>query len=196
MWNPDNYDDRAIGPMGLHDAYLLDAICRYIRPRVAIEYGGLLGHSLDVMAPYCGLVISVDDNASVALRAIAEKVGNAKVIQTDMTYYEPYYAGIEDNSIDLALFDASHILKQSIAAFKNLTPSLSPKALILVHDTGDWYTGELPPQWEAWKENRATFLEHDRNFVRYLRQQGFLDITFESSDHLRHGYTVLKKPNW
>ncbi len=46
-WDMTKYDDRAIGPMGLHDAILLDAICSYVRPKVVLEYGGLLGHSLN-----------------------------------------------------------------------------------------------------------------------------------------------------
>lgn len=194
MWNPDNYDDRAIGPMGLHDAYLLDAICRYVRPKVALEFGGLLGHSLSVMAEHCDTVISVDDNAHQLLYDAASKYGNVQVIKGDMRTYGIINNGIE---LDLVLFDASHLYGDNVAAFSNIEPILSPKALILIHDTGDWYTGELPPQWEAFQKERSIFLEHDRKFVRYLRcVKGYSDTTFESSDHLRHGYTILKKPSW
>jgi predicted O-methyltransferase YrrM len=192
MWQGKVFDDRAIGPMGEADAYLLDAICRYIKPRIAIEYGGLLGHSLAVMAPHCGLVISVDDNAGEALQEAAKKAGNAEVVKGKMEEYDPVYDGVKPE-VDLVFFDASHLYKDNVAAYENVKPVLSPEALILVHDTGDWYKGELPPQWEAWKERRAEYLVHDRQFVEYLREkEGYRDVTFSSTRNLRHGITVLK----
>ncbi len=193
-WNPADYDDRAIGPMGLHDAHLLDAICRYVRPKVALEYGGLLGHSLAVMSDWCGHIISVDDNAGEALRAAAEKAGNATVFKSDMKDFDPWFHGFKQ--IDLVLFDASHLFNDYRLTFEKIEPLLTERCAILVHDTGDWFLGELPPQWDAWKEHRATFLEEDREFVRYLRSKGWSDVTFESPDHLRHGYTMLTKPRW
>lgn len=194
MWNPEKYDDRAIGPMGLHDAYLLEAICKYVRPRIALEFGGLLGHSLSVMAGYCDKVISVDDNAHQLLYDVAVHYPNVAIFKSDMRVFYPNEFGID--RIDLVLFDASHLYNDSITTFRNIEKYLSPKALILVHDTGDWKTDDLPPQWEAFKTDRAVLLEHDRKFVRFLRGHGYLDITFESSEHLRHGYSVLKKIEW
>lgn len=196
MWNPENYDDRAIGPMGLHDAHLIDAICRYIRPRVALEYGGLLGHSLAVMSEWCGWIISVDDNAGEALQAAAAKAGNAVVVKAKMQDFDPNEFGIRQ--LDLVLFDASHLLADNTAAFEMIEPWLTQRAVILVHDTGEWYNGPdpLPPQWAAWVEHREALLEGDRGFVRYLRGKGWSDVTFESPDHLRHGYTMLTKPRW
>ncbi len=99
-------------------------------------------------------------------------------------------------TIDLVLFDASHLYTDCRDAYQRIESRLAPDALILVHDTGDWYTGELPPQWAAWKGHRATYLEEDRRFVRYLRKEGYSDITFGTNEHLRHGYTVLMKPQW
>lgn len=194
MWNPENYDDRAIGPMGLHDAYLLDAICRYVRPKVALEYGGLLGHSLSVMTEHCGQVISVDDNAHQLLYDAANKFDNIRIVKSKMQEFDP----LEDclSPVDLVLFDASHIYDHSVEAFELIKQGLSDNPILLVHDTGDWYTGELPPQWLEWQEHRNIYLQHDRKFVGYLREQGYSDITFQSSDHLRHGYTVLMKPQW
>lgn len=194
MWNPENYDDRAIGPIGLADAYLLSAICRYLQPRIAIEYGGLLGHSLAVMAEHCGFVISVDDNAGVALREMAKKVSNARVVQSDMSFYEP--ADSVESIVDLVLIDAAHLYDDNVAAYENVLPVLSSDAVILVHDTGDWKTDDLPPQWAAWVEHRAMFLEHDRKFVRYLREKGYSDVTFGTARHLRHGITVLQRRTW
>lgn len=195
MWDAANYDDRAIGPMGLHDAYLLDAVCRYVRPQVALEYGGLLGHSLRVMAPYCGLVVSVDDNCGQSLQDAATLVGNAWAVQCDMKNYEPSQ---HVTGIDLILFDASHLYADYVAAYEKCVPLLQSRTVILVHDTGEWPPEgtPLPPQWEAWKEHRATYLEEDREFVRYLRTQGWSDVTFENPDSLRHGYTMLTKPRW
>lgn len=194
MWDADNYDDRAIGPMGLHDAYLLDALCRYICPRVALEYGGLLGHSLRVMAPYCEALVSVDDNCGSALVAAAKDTRNARAVKCDMRTYDPVADGYQ--RLDLILFDASHLFDDNLAAYSKCVPLLQPRTVILVHDTGEWYTGELPPQWEAWKEHRDEFLQEDRKFVRYLRTEGWNDVTFENPNALRHGYTMLTKPRW
>lgn len=194
MWSPDNYDDRAIGPMGLHDAILLDAICRYVRPKVALEYGGLLGHSLSIMAECCGQVISVDDNAHQLLYDAANRFDNVSIVKAKMQEFSPI--AITPSAIDFVLFDASHIYEHSVAAFEQVNWVLSDNPILLVHDTGDWYKGELPPQWAEWQEHREIYLQHDRKFVRYLRGQGYSDVTFESSDHLRHGYTVLMKRKW
>lgn len=196
QWNPADYDDRAIGPLGLHDAHLLDAICRYVRPRTYLEYGGLLGHSLAVAAPHCGIVVSVDDNAGTALWDKATRAGNARVVKGDMAVYDPVADGLRD--VDLVFVDASHLFTDCMAAYERFAPVLSPRALILVHDTGDWPPPgtPLPPQWEAWKHHRAHFLGHDRAFVRALREFGWADVTFGTPDHLRHGITVLSRPTW
>lgn len=195
MWNPANYNDDAIGPMGLHDAYLLDAICRYTKPKVALEYGGLLGHSLAVLSTHCEQVISVDDNAHQILQDAATVAGNARVVKAKMQEYDPVADGVP--RLDFVLIDASHLYADNIAAYNKFKPLLSKFALILIHDTGEWYTGELPPQWAGWAERRTTYVTEDRAFVCYLREsEGWNDITFQSSDHLRHGYTVLAKPTW
>lgn len=193
-WDPSHYNDSAIGPMGLHDAYLLDAICRYIRPKVALEYGGLLGHSLSVMAPYCGRVISVDNIAHQSMYDAASRYNNVHIVKGDMRLYDPKTNNMDE--INLVLFDASHLCTDYIKAYQNIKSILSSKSLILVHDTSDWFKGVLPTQWEWFKEEREILTQQDRKFVVYLREEGYNDITFESDEHLRHGYTVLKKCNW
>jgi hypothetical protein len=107
------------------------------------------------------------------------------------TYQPP-----EGIKFDLVLFDASHVYDDSVKTFTNIETYLSPKVLILVHDTGNWREKDLPPDWSSFKLGREIILKNERDFIRFLRTQGYSDVSFESSEHLRHGYTILKKLDW
>ncbi len=195
MWDESKFSDEAIGPIGLHDARLLSAICAYVKPRIVIEYGGLLGHSLSVFATHAEFVISVDEHAGVALQEAAKKAGNAQVVKGKMEEYDPVKDGVKAE-VDLIFVDAAHLLDKNIACYEKVCPLLSPHAMILVHDTGPWKETDLPPQWAGWVKPRAELLSHDRSFVLYLRGEDYRDVTFGTNRHLRHGITVCMKPQW
>merc|ERR1712224_497830 len=43
---------------------------------------------------------------------------------------------VEFRLVDVVLFDAGHLVEYSLTAFEKVLPSLSPTALVAVHDTG------------------------------------------------------------
>jgi len=185
-----HYDDRVLGPIQKADACLLAAVCNYMRPEAAIEYGCLEGHSAAVLARFCKRLFCVEiDHARQGLCHVIDKNPNITHVHASMTEWVPP----EDvKDIGLVYFDASHKCEDSLAAYDILEFRLSPTALLICHDTGDWcdpYPNEDFKKFTARKET----VDGEREFVRCLFQRGWQAIAFGCTTQFRHGLTILQR---
>lgn len=183
-----DYDDASRGPLGRADAALLGAILNYVRPRTAVEYGSLDGHSTAVLARFADTVYAVEREIRPGLRDAAAANPNVAVCNQSMRDFVPP-AGTE---VGVCYYDASHDFEDSKAAYLKIKPFLAPECLIVIHDTGTWND---PDAWGAdFRPVREAAVRGERAFVGWLqRQDCWTPVSFASRRAFRHGLTVLQR---
>merc|ERR1719443_956295 len=85
-------------------------------------------------------VFSYDIGAYPNIAALEDADPRFTFVLKSQADFEPEDIG--GRTVDIALFDAGHLVEYSLVAFERVLPSLSPTAIVAVHDTGahvlDW----------------------------------------------------------
>ncbi|CAE7241890.1 lig-1 [Symbiodinium sp. CCMP2592] len=143
-----------LGPVQDDEALLLYSLVRALRPRTIVEFGTSNGFSaLNWMHAIAedpdARVFSYDILPYPAARALEDSDPRFLFHQKSQADFEP--ADVDGRPIDVAFFDAGHLIEYSLKAFERLRPALAPNALVAVHDTGlhvrDFGSG-APPEAE------------------------------------------------
>ncbi|CAE7705267.1 lig-1 [Symbiodinium sp. CCMP2456] len=144
-----------LGPVQDDEALLLYSLVRALRPRTIVEFGTSNGFSaLNWMHAIAedpdARVFSYDILPYPAARALEDSDPRFFFHQKSQADFEP--ADVDGRPIDVAFFDAGHLIEYSLKAFERLHPALAPNALVAVHDTGlhvrDFGSG-APPEEEG-----------------------------------------------
>ncbi|MDG7041492.1 MAG: class I SAM-dependent methyltransferase [Nitrososphaerota archaeon] len=195
-----SFDDYAQGPMQRDEALLLYALVKTVDPKTIVEFGFFLGNSainfLKSMSRDARLYsFDIWDVSKQAATQIKDP--RFKFIFKSQTDFEP--ADIDNNTVNLAFFDAAHDFDLNVTTFAKLKDSLAEKALIVVHDTGAWYVNPKGFKTEEgyFLNGSATTYIHrpgERKFVNYIKTNGGFDqIHLHSTSKFRHGLTILQK---
>ncbi|CAE8682326.1 unnamed protein product [Polarella glacialis] len=110
-----------------------------MRPRTIVEFGTSNGFSainwLHAIADDPeARVFSYDILPYPSATVLEDADPRFRFLQKSQTDFEP--ADIEGRPVEVALFDAGHLVEYSLKAFELIRPSLSPTAIVAVHDTG------------------------------------------------------------
>merc|ERR1719443_2874448 len=79
-------------------------------------------------------VFSYDIGAYPNIAALEDADPRFTFVLKSQADFEPEDIG--GRTVDIALFDAGHLVEYSLVAFERLLPSLSPTAIVAIHDTG------------------------------------------------------------
>lgn len=130
-------------------------------------------------------VFSYDILPYPAARALEDSDPRFFFHQKSQADFEP--ADVDGRPIDVAFFDAGHLIEYSLKAFERLRPALAPNALVAVHDTGlhvrDFGSG-APPEEEGLPFSEESCALRPGGAARCYR---FRDCQGESDVH---GYCV------
>ncbi|CAE7463514.1 unnamed protein product [Symbiodinium pilosum] len=144
-----------LGPVQDDEALLLYGLVRALRPRTIVEFGTSNGFSaLNWMHAISDCpdarVFSYDILPYPAARALEDSDPRFMFHQKSQADFEP--ADVDGRPVDVAFFDAGHLIEYSLKAFERLRPSLAANAIVAVHDTGlhvrDFGSG-APPEEEG-----------------------------------------------
>lgn len=129
-----------LGPVQDDEALLLYSLVRVMRPRTILEFGTSNGFSSinwlyaiadDPEARVFSYDILPYPNALLLEDADPRFV----FVQKSQADFDP--ADIDGRPVDIAFFDAGHLVEYSVKAFERVVEfSLSPQAIVAVHDTG------------------------------------------------------------
>lgn len=193
--NP-NKENIHLGPVMKSEEQLLGAICNLIDPKVIVEFGFYNGTSAKAMLESCDWDTKMYSYDILDRKEIAKIVDiRHTFIQKDMKLFEA--SDISNQNIDLVFFDASHELNDTIVAYERIKPLLTPKSIILVHDTGA-YREEVfnPSQLDYIKKVENSIVYHcpdEHIFIQKLKDQGYNVINFTCLSKIRHGIAVLQR---
>lgn len=128
-----------LGPVQDDEALLLYGIVRTVRPRTIVEFGTSHGFSalnwLHAIADDPDArVYSYDILPYPAAQALEDS--DPRFIFHGKSQADFEAADVENRLVELAFFDAGHLVEYSLRAFERLLPSLTMNAIIAVHDTG------------------------------------------------------------
>lgn len=128
-----------LGPLQDDEALLLYSLVRAVRPRTILEFGTSHGFSaINWMHAIAddpeARVFSYDILPYPTPLAIEDADTRFVFIQKSQADFDP--SDIDGRPIDVAFFDAGHLVEYSLQAFERIRPVLSPVAIIAVHDTG------------------------------------------------------------
>lgn len=128
-----------LGPVQDDEALLLYGLVRATRPRTIVEFGTANGFSAmnwmhaiadDVEAR----VYSYDILPYPSAVALEDADPRFIFLQKSQADFEA--SDVDFRVVDLAFFDAGHLIEYSLKAFERLLGSLGPTAIVAVHDTG------------------------------------------------------------
>lgn len=128
-----------LGPVLDDEALLLYGLVRVMRPKTIVEFGTSNGFSALNWMHAIGddpeaRVYSYDILPYPVARTLEDADPRFVFWQKSQADFEP--ADVDFRSVDIAFFDAGHLLEYSVKAFERVLQSLSPAALVAVHDTG------------------------------------------------------------
>ncbi|CAJ1417784.1 unnamed protein product, partial [Effrenium voratum] len=128
-----------LGPVQDDEALLLYGLVRALRPRTIVEFGTSHGFSalnwLHAIAddPQA-LVHSYDILPYPSAQALEDS--DPRFIFHGKSQADFEASDVAPRLVDVAFFDAGHLVEYSLKAFERLLPALAPNAIIAVHDTG------------------------------------------------------------
>lgn len=128
-----------LGPVQDDEALLLYALARAARPRTIVEFGTSNGFSAMNWMHAVGddpeaRVYSYDILPYGSARTLEDADARFVFLQKSQADFDP--GDIDFRPIDVAFFDAGHLLEYSMKAFERILGSLGPAAIVAVHDTG------------------------------------------------------------
>jgi len=201
-------DKNAIGPLQQPEALLLFALVRTIVPTTILEFGFYHGHSafnfLKAMAPDAHLY-SFDFAPESAHIAKTDFPKDARFHFLYKSQAEFCHADVENRTIDLVFFDASHDFRLNQQTFELVLQWLSKDAIICIHDTGVWHKdhfSSIHSEFAKQKNNKDWLTEStyahqndERIFVNWIAHEypHFQCIHAHSVRALRHGISILQQ---
>eukprot|EP00928_Gymnodinium_smaydae_P011678 TRINITY_DN14281_c0_g1_i2.p1 TRINITY_DN14281_c0_g1~~TRINITY_DN14281_c0_g1_i2.p1 ORF type:complete len:642 (+),score=108.71 TRINITY_DN14281_c0_g1_i2:57-1982(+) len=128
-----------LGPVQDDEALLLYALVRATRPKTIVEFGTANGFSGVNWLHAIGddpeaLVFSYDILPYPAARNLEDADHRFVFVQKSQADFAA--SDVNQRPVDVAFFDAGHVVEYSLLAFERLLPSLTPTAIVAVHDTG------------------------------------------------------------
>lgn len=200
-------EEGAIGPLQRDEAMAFFGIIKTLRPKTVVEFGFFHGHSafnfLCALSPDAHLYsYDVDDES--AYRATTEMSYESRLtfIHKSQTNFTP--SDIDNRIIDFVFFDAAHLLHLNTETFNKILPSLSPTAIIAIHDTGLWEKKYLTDQHHThinaanskWlTDDLCAHQPEERDFVEWIiaNHPQFGAIHLHSTNTLRHGFSLIQR---
>jgi predicted O-methyltransferase YrrM len=199
-------EEEACGPIQREEALLLFALVRVLRPRVVVEFGLHRGHSslnFVLALPPGGELHSYDiteSAAQIASRLFGGVAGFHYHHKSQESFSTEDVGGKE---IDFVLLDAAHDLSLNVATFEKLRPSLAPRAILAIHDTGTWGRAHMRPEHLAWAADRPDGWLSAEEYVPWNEERRFVNwlldahpelsqLHLHSDRTLRHGLTLLQ----
>lgn len=197
-----SFETYSLGPVQRNEALFLYSLAKVVNPKTIVEFGFLLGHSavnfLRAM-PSDGRLFSYDISNSAM--QYSRRIHDKRFTFVLKSQAEFDSSDIEGRTVDLAFFDAAHDFDLNVVTMTKLVPSLSPQAIVAVHDTGAWH-GDL----RGWETPEGYFIDGspskgyihrpgERKFVNWVKQNldNFDQIHLHSTSELRHGLTLLQR---
>ena len=128
-----------LGPVQDDEALLLYALIRAVRPRTIVEFGTSNGFSainwLHAIADDPDArVYSYDILPYPVAQALEDS--DPRFIFHGKSQADFEASDVENRLVEVAFFDAGHLVEYSLRAFERLLPSLTMNAIVAVHDTG------------------------------------------------------------
>ena len=182
-----------LGPVMPEEGELLRAIVQMIKPEVAVEFGYMSG----VSASY------IIDGLS----------GNAKLISYDP---QPREGPLEDprhtlllkgqeticaedvgnKKIDFVFWDGAHLLTINRDTYQALSPLLSDKCIMAVHDTGLWDTRkyDFASFGIVVNEHYRAHQPDEILFADFLVKEGWHRRDMCPTHVVRHGISFFQRP--
>lgn len=135
----DRGNEPRLGPVQDDEALFLFALVRATRPRTIVEFGTSQGFSaLNFLHAIAddpeARVFSYDILPYPVARALEDADTRFIFHQKSQADFDASDVGYRP--VDVAFFDAGHLVEYSVMAFQRILPSLSPTALVMIHDTG------------------------------------------------------------
>jgi len=203
-----NYPETdALGPIQRDEALFLFGIIRSIRPSLVVEFGFGEGYSaLNALKALegNGKLYSYDvSNGSAALAAQNfHQFKNFTFVCKSQENFSP--DDVDGQSIDFLFFDTATDLESCQKAFAAVLPSLSPEAIIAIHNTGTWRRGHFLPIHGYFQQARPTQwlnieeFQHRvdaRDFSNWIANNyaDFQVMHFHASNCIRHGITLVQR---
>jgi hypothetical protein len=201
-------DAAALGPLQRPEALLLFAAAMTTQPKVVVEFGFYNGDSATTLLKAVAKttrVYSFDiaDFAVAPAARMMRKYRNFKFRQKSQTEFT--VDDIDGQSIDLLFLDAAHDFDLNCETWRRVVPSLSPSALVFIHDTGVWAKNCFlaPHHWFIKHQPGGKWITPDeyahqvdeRRFVNWVVEEytEFGAVHFHSTSVLRHGLTLLQR---
>ena len=196
------FTEYSLGPIQRDEALLLYGLVRTVDPKTIVEFGFYEGHSainfLKAMSSDARLYSYDISDASMRL---ARRIHDERFRFILKSQAEFESSDVDNRLVDLAFFDGSHDFGLNVTAFEKVRKCLSERALIVVHDTGEWYNNV-----KGFQTAKGHFVAgstgggyihqpDERRFVNYIRvnMDDFDQIHLHSTSKFRHGLTVLQR---
>eukprot|EP00929_Paragymnodinium_shiwhaense_P089063 TRINITY_DN49319_c0_g1_i1.p1 TRINITY_DN49319_c0_g1~~TRINITY_DN49319_c0_g1_i1.p1 ORF type:complete len:559 (-),score=53.99 TRINITY_DN49319_c0_g1_i1:36-1712(-) len=128
-----------LGPLQDDEALLLFSLVRAMRPRTIVEFGTANGFSgMNWMHAIAdepdARVYSYDIVPYPAGTGLEDADPRFTFIQKSQADFD--WSDVELRPVDVAFFDAGHLVEYSLKAFERVLPALTSTAMVAVHDTG------------------------------------------------------------
>lgn len=157
---------------------ILERVAKNLRPSVYLEFGVLIGESLERVARHAEMAIGVDVNPPPQFRAANidfHQMTTARFAEEVLPKLPP---------IEMVFIDADHKHPAPFEDFKRVWPYVAPNGLVFLHDTWPSAPERATAAWcnDAWRTPQAIreWLWPDNNDL----------ITLP----LDPGLTIVKKP--
>jgi hypothetical protein len=178
-----------------------------LHPKTVVEFGFFRGHS--AFNFLCALeddarIYSYDLSDESATRARDEFGFDPRLtfLHQSQSDFDPSQIG--NRSVDLVFLDGAHDLAINIETFKRLLPSLSPTAIIAIHDTGLWERSHLSPAQSEFAQSGHGFWVSDTLYAHQPEERAFVNwivsnhpqfgtIHLHSTNTLRHGLSLVQR---
>lgn len=200
-------EGEAIGPLQRDEAVALFGVVRTLRPRVVVEFGFFHGHSafnfLQALSEDA-LLFSYDVDEDSRRRAESEFAFDRRFAFLAKSQTDFAAEDVGGREVDFVFFDAAHELELNTETFSRILPSLSPAAMIAVHDTGLWNREYFAPIHEQFTREHSGAWHHEDLYAHQPGERAFIDwitetypefvaIHLHSTRTLRHGFSLLQR---
>lgn len=200
------YRENVLGPVQRDEALFLFSVLQLVRPRVVVEFGFLHGMSafnfLQALSEDARLFsYEVDPTAALRARNEFARDPRFRLLVKSQQDFHPADVGCEP--IDFLFFDGTHEFEVNCATFRSVLPSLSPHAIVAIHDTGLWSLPATPTLHSSWATHDGGWISPDlfahqageRKFANHILTEypEFSLLHFHSERTFRNGLSLIQK---
>jgi hypothetical protein len=181
------YNGIELGPLLEEDKALLKAIILMTAPKNVVEFGFLRGESARTMLSVMGEDAKLTSYDLDAPNTMTNE-SRLTLIHASQENFEPM------ENVDFVFLDASHDFELNKKTFEKIQSSLTPNAIIAVHDTGKWFANVF--EFHIGYEHEGGWLHcpDERKFVNWVKEAypNYQQIHFNTQDKISHGITLLQ----